>query len=69
MATRTLGGYFEGDPLDPNGAGAIITGMSVLYATTLCCIKPYVNADSMVLEIGAGRGAWTRTTLHFTHEK
>ncbi len=60
------GGYFEGDPLDPMGRSEYnrLGYMSVLYATYLCCIKPYVNANSTVLEIGAGRGAWTRTMLH-----
>jgi Methyltransferase domain len=60
------GGYFEGDPLDPMGRSkyARLGYMSVLHATYLCCIKPYVNANSTVLEIGAGRGAWTRTMLN-----
>jgi hypothetical protein len=60
------GGYFEGDPLDPMGRSAYtrLGYMSVLHATYLCCIKPYVHADSTVLEIGAGRGAWARTMLN-----
>jgi hypothetical protein len=59
------GGYFEGDPLDPftksgySGLGY----MSVLHATYLRCIKPYVNETTIALEIGPGRGAWTRTML------
>jgi hypothetical protein len=59
-------GYFEGDPLDPMGRSGYnrLGYMSVLHATYLCCIKPYVTADSTVLEIGAGRGAWTRTMLN-----
>ncbi len=35
--------------------------MSILHATYLCCIKPYLTQESVVLEIGPGRGAWTRT--------
>lgn len=60
------GGYFEGDPLDPMGRSEYnrLGYMSVLHATYLCCIKPYVHEDSKVLEIGAGRGAWTRTMLN-----
>lgn len=60
------GGYLEGDPLDPMGRSSYtrLGYMSVLYATYLCCIRPYVNSDSVVLEIGAGRGAWTRTMLN-----
>ena len=37
--------------------------MSSLYAVYVCCIKPYVHGDSCVLEIGPGRGAWTKTLL------
>jgi len=60
------GGYYEGDPLDPIGISNYgkMGFMSVLYATYLTCIKPYVRGDSVVLEIGPGRGAWTRAFLH-----
>ena len=66
FSTVWEGGYFEGDPLDPMGRSEYnrLGYMSVLYATYLCCIKPYVNSDSNVLEIGAGRGAWTRTMIN-----
>jgi hypothetical protein len=37
--------------------------MSTLHATYLCCIKPYVNQDTVALEIGPGRNAWTKTLL------
>ena len=59
------GGFFEGDPLDPMGLSTYgsLGYMSVLHATYLCCIKPYVTADSVVIEIGPGRGAWTKTML------
>ena len=61
------GGYFEGDPLDPQGASSYdrwhVGAISVLYATYLRCIKPYINEHSVALEIGAGRGAWTKTLL------
>lgn len=56
------GGYFEGDPLDPlspSGYGHF-GYMSTLHATYLRCIKPYVNGTTQVLEIGPGRGAWTK---------
>lgn len=57
------GGYFEGDPLDPLSKSSYgpFGFMSVLHATYLVCIKPYVGPESRVLEIGPGRGAWTRT--------
>jgi hypothetical protein len=59
------GGYFEGDPLDPIGiSGYFDLGfISVLYATYLRCIKPYVDSNSVCLEIGPGRGAWTKILL------
>jgi hypothetical protein len=58
-------GFMEGDPLHPMGASTYgpLGYISVLYATYLCCIKPYVNAKTVALEIGPGRGAWTRTLL------
>jgi hypothetical protein len=59
------GGYFEGDPLDPlarSGYGQL-GFMSILHATYLRCIKPYVNLETIALEIGPGRGAWTKALL------
>lgn len=57
------GGYYEGDPRDPLGRSSYgqLGYMSVLHATYLCCIKPYVGSQTKVLEIGPGRGAWTKT--------
>ena len=59
------GGYFEGDPLDPLGrSGYRKYGyISILHATYLRCIKPYVNAGTVALEIGPGRGGWTKALL------
>lgn len=37
--------------------------MSSLHATYLRCIKPYVNDSTIVLEIGPGKGAWTKAFL------
>jgi hypothetical protein len=59
------GGYYEGNPLDPmapSGYGPF-GYMSCLHATYLRCIKPYVSENTRVLEIGPGRGAWTRCFL------
>jgi hypothetical protein len=59
------GGYYEGDPLNPisqSGYGRL-NYMSVLHATYLRCIKPYLNENTISLEIGPGRGAWTKTLL------
>lgn len=58
------GGYWAADPLDPHGSVLGIFGqIGTSHATYLRCIKPYVSANSRVLEIGPGRGAWTRTLL------
>jgi len=58
------GGYWAADPLRPQGSVYGIFGqMGTSHATYLRCIKPYVNEQSTVLEIGPGRGAWTKTLL------
>jgi len=59
------GGYFEADPLEPLSRSSYgqIGYMSVIHATYLVCIKPYINPDTIALEIGPGRGAWTKTLL------
>ena len=59
------GGYYEGDPLEPVAPSNYgqIGYMSILHATYLRCIKPYVKKETVALEIGAGRGAWTRALL------
>jgi len=59
------GGYFDSDPLNPVGWSSYgTTGfISVYHATYLACIKPYVNASTVAMEIGPGRGAWTKAIL------
>jgi hypothetical protein len=58
------GGFFEGDPANPAfGLWAITSFIGVSHAIYLSCIKPYVKADTTVLEIGCGRGAWTKLML------
>jgi methyltransferase family protein len=59
------GGYFESDPRDPLGASSygVYGYNSVLYTVYSACIRPYVNRETTVLEIGPGRGAWTKTIL------
>ncbi|HMF43978.1 MAG TPA: class I SAM-dependent methyltransferase, partial [Polyangia bacterium] len=59
------GGYYEGDPLDPFGQSsyAQMGFISVLNAIHQACIKPNVTPETHVLEIGPGRGAWTKTML------
>jgi hypothetical protein len=55
------GGFYAGDPLDPSQSSWGLFGyLPVPYAIVLACIRPYVDADTAVLEIGPGRGAYTR---------
>jgi len=59
------GGYREGDPMDPLNSGSYFQMgfISVIHAIYQVCIRPYVNPATVVLEIGPGRGAWTKTML------
>lgn len=59
------GGYYEGDVLSELSFSTYGRSgfMSILYATYLKCIKPYINDKTIVLEIGPGRGTWTKTML------
>lgn len=59
------GGYFEGDPEDPYGRSGYeqMGFISTLYAVYQVCIRPYLHNQACVLEIGPGRGAWTKTML------
>lgn len=59
------GGYFEGDPSVPLSKSCYgsFGYVSILYATFLRCIRPYISAETVALEIGPGRGAWTKCLL------
>lgn len=58
------GGFFVGDPLDrmhsPYGPFGWV---GVPYAIALGCIRPYVGPKTVAVEIGPGRGAYTRALL------
>ena len=60
------GGYYEGDPLDPAGESNYgrLGYLSILHAVYLVCIRPYITPETIALEIGPGRGAWTKTMLN-----
>jgi phospholipid N-methyltransferase len=60
-----VGGFFEGNPLDPMGSSTygIYGYNSILYTIYMACIRPHITSDTVVLEIGPGRGAWTKTFL------
>ncbi len=59
------GGYYEGNPLAPlsKSTYGIYGYVSILHAVYLRCIKPYINDKTVALEIGPGRGAWTKAML------
>ena len=59
------GGYFEGDVLDPVGSSTYgaVGYVSVLHALYLMAIKQYVNSETIALEIGPGRGAFSKAIL------
>jgi len=59
------GGFAEGAPLDPMGSSyyGVYGYNSILYTIYRVCIRPYITQDTVVLEIGPGRGAWTQTFL------
>lgn len=66
FANLWRGGYYEGDPLDPYHAGSTYRGagfVSALYATYCAAIRPYITPETVALEIGPGRGAWTKPLL------
>lgn len=59
------GGYHEGNPMVPVTKSSYQTYgyISILYATYLRCIRPYINPDTTAVEIGPGRGTWTEALL------
>lgn len=47
-----------------NGIRQTETGyISTIYAVYLICIRPHVNPNTTVLEIGPGRGAWSKAIM------
>jgi hypothetical protein len=58
-------GYFEGEVLDPIGYSTYgpMGYISVLHALYLISIKSYINCNTVALEIGPGRGAFSKAIL------
>lgn len=57
------GGFFVADPaqtLAPFWLESMVGHYHVIY---LACIRPWITSSTHVLEIGCGRGAWTRLFL------
>jgi len=65
------GGYYEGNPQDPMSESTFgVYGYnSCLYTVFLACIRPYVSKGSIVLEIGPGRGGWSKAILSCSPSK
>jgi phospholipid N-methyltransferase len=60
------GGYLEGDPMNPHSGSSYpveLSFMSILHVTYLTCIKPYITPATRAIEIGPGRGGWTKAIL------
>jgi Methyltransferase domain len=58
------GGFFVGDPLDRTHSPFGLFGyVGVPHAIALACIRPYVTPETVALEIGPGRGAYTKAML------
>lgn len=62
-------GYFDADPLLPAAESSYSRDdkagyISVYHATYLYCIKQFVSRQTTALEIGPGRGAWTKCMKH-----
>lgn len=59
------GGFYVGDPLDPLSRSdyGTIGYISTLHATYVTCIRPHIKPETVALEIGPGRGAWTKGML------
>ena len=66
VQARIPGGYLEGSPLDPMSSSTygVYGYNSILYTVYSACIRPYITSSTVVLEIGPGRGAWSKTFLH-----
>jgi hypothetical protein len=58
-------GYYEGDPLDAMAESTygVYGYNSSLHTIYLACIRPYVGPKTVALEIGPGRGAWSKAIL------
>lgn len=58
------GGFYVGDPLERMFSPYSLFGyVGVYFAIYHACIRPYVGPETVALELGPGRGAWTRTML------
>lgn len=60
------GGYYEGDIFDYHAYSSygLQSYMSILHAVYLSLIKPYIKGDTNVIEIGPGRGTFTKGMLN-----
>jgi SAM-dependent methyltransferase len=57
------GGYFVADPEQTLAPYLMYSMMGHHHVIYLACVKPWITPRTHVLEIGCGRGAWTRLML------
>jgi len=62
--TLWKGGFYAGEPSNPVfGLFGLNSFLGVSHVVYLMCIKPYIDNTTSVIEIGCGRGAWTKLML------
>lgn len=58
------GGFFACDPANPlGGPWGITSFLGTSHAIYLACIVPHITPSTTVLELGCGRGAWTKMMI------
>lgn len=57
------GGFFVADPSQTLAPFWLESMMGHFHVIYLACIRPWITSRTHVLEIGCGRGAWTRLFL------
>jgi SAM-dependent methyltransferase len=57
------GGFFTADPSQRLAPFRLDSMMGHFHVIYLACVKPWITPQTHVLEIGCGRGAWTRLFL------
>jgi SAM-dependent methyltransferase len=61
------GGFFTADPSDPLAPYWLDGMLGHHHVIYLTCMRPWVGPETSALEIGCGRGAWSRMLLGAKH--
>lgn len=68
LKTAFAAGYDSGDILDPVPSSTRLRQEVLIGGSYADCFRkavlPFIRPDSVVLELGPGRGTWTRALLH-----